>query len=176
MRKIIKLLAIVLVIFIVMTAIIQYIKPEQKLNMDYTPIAIDALLLQMVKEFKSEIRLSRSNINALIKHSVDQELHPQVYVDGADFHMENSLLHGRLNVTIANRIKAELTVIYSMRWEQPNVILEPYSLHTKSIPLPIKSLQRIDIPLASNENSFVKIKDIYNDGQDIVIALQVQLF
>ncbi len=176
MRKLIKILAVILVIFIVIAAVLHYIKPEEKLNMDYTPVSLEEKIVEMAKEFKPEIRLSRSDINAIIKQNIERELHEQVYIDGADFYMQNSLLHGKLNITVANNIKAELTVVYSMSWAQPNLILKPYSLHIKAIPLPLKWLQKFDIPLTESEQRFVKINDVYNDGEDIVIALKVQLF
>jgi len=176
MRKFISILVVFVIIIGIPAAFLHYIKPQQALNMEFTSIALEEKIVQMAREFKPELRLSRSDMNALIKQNMKQELSSQVYIDGVDFYLQDSLLHGQLNVTFANTVKSELSVVYTMNWEYPNIILEPKSLSIKSIPLPIKWLERFEIPIDNEEQRFVKIKEVYNEGDELVIAFKVQIF
>lgn len=180
-EKLKKKVFITIIIFIVIVvgavfALKQYISPSQQLSMDHTPINIEQKIKAMVTTLKSEVRLSEEDIDSLIKQHMDQQLNGYTYINGAKFYVENNILDAVLNVTLYNKVEAEVHASYNVHWNGSQLELLPQLLSVKDIPLPTSWLEKIVIPINDEADSIVTISSLSNVGKEIVIKFKLNLF
>jgi hypothetical protein len=190
--RVIKRLMTVIIVFAVFIGgagwwLISYIKPEEKLDMSYTPIDVKEKALAIVKKLKPELVLTESDINHLIKmHMIKEyassdngvsylELEKDIRLDGAHFELEEDRLIARMNVTYKNRIPAELDAVYSLEWQAPDIVMRPQSLSIKGISLPIGALETNIIPLDLPSRDIVTVEDVRFEQDSIKINFKFQL-
>lgn len=157
-------------------ALKQYISPSQQLTMDYTAIDIEEKVMNMVTNLKSEVILTEQDIDSLIKQNMDRQLNSFTYINGAKFYVENDILYAILNVTLYNKVDAEILATYNVDWDGSKLKLSPQSLSIKDISLPTSWLETISIPIYDKADSLVTISSLTNVGREIVIKLKLSLF
>lgn len=170
------LIVIIVIAAIAVIALIQYARPSQKLTMNYTQISMGEKLSYMVSNLKTELILSERDIDALIKQNMDQQLNEYTYIDGAKFYIESDILHANLNVTFANKVKAEINATYDVAWNDPKLTLTPQTLSIKDIPLPTSWLETIVIPIYEPNDSMIQISKLTNVNRELIIKLKLNLF
>jgi len=173
------LLSVILLVVIVVGAIFafkQYIRPSENLTMDYSSINIEEKLKHIVSSLKSEVRLTEQDIDALIKQNMDQQLNSYTYINGAQFYIENDVLYATLNVTLYDKLDAEIRATYHLNWNGSQLELSPQSLSVKDISLPISWLEKITIPIYDPSDSLITISSLINEGREIIIKLKLSLF
>lgn|GEM_PF-1556045 len=157
-------------------ALKQYISPSHQLTMDYTAINIEEKVMNMVTNLKSEVVLTEQDIDSLIKQNMNQQLNSFTYINGAKFYVENDILYAILNVTLYNKVDAEIHATYNVDWNGSNLNLSPRSLSSKDISLPTSWLETISIPIYDEAEALVTISSLTNVGREIVIKLKLSLF
>ncbi|OMF32653.1 hypothetical protein BK133_14220 [Paenibacillus sp. FSL H8-0548] len=191
MRIIKRLLTVIIVIALLLGGaswwLISYIKPEEQLDMSYTPIDVKEKALDMVKKLKPELVLTEADINHLIKMNMKKEyassengvsfleLTKDLRLDGAHFDLEEDRLIARMNVTYMDRIPAELDAVYSLEWQAPNIVLRPQSLSLKNISLPTGVLETIIIPLDLPSQDIVTVQAVRFEQDLLKIDFKLQL-
>lgn len=176
MKKLFKFaLLFIIIITIMFLGFIQYSKPTQNLTMNYAPIDIQEKIKHMVTSLKTELVLTESDLDALIKQNLNPILNNYMYISGATFQVEDSILYAKLIITTGNKILTEVQVTYDVSWSEPNFILNPRSLHIKDLPLPTSLLESIIIPIYDTSNSLVKISSVKNEGNNLIVKWKLDL-
>ena len=186
MYKMIKRLFAAFILIVLLLAgagwwLLSYIAPERELSLDYEPIDVDSKLVDMMIKLRPELVLTESDVNSLVKMmlvksggSVEAEGEAKhVEITGASFELHGEQLHALMNVRYRERIDAELLAVYTLRWDNPNLVLEPQRLTTKKLELPVSMLERKEIPLGISTNLLVRISDV--KFQDDHITLRFKL-
>ena len=144
--------------------------------MEYTTINVEEKIVNMVANLNNEVRLSEQEIDSLIKQSMDQQLNAYTYINGANFYVEHNILYAVLNLTLYNKLEAEIHAAYDVQWEGSELQLIPESLSVKDISLPTSWLETINVPIYTENDSIVTISSLVNEGREIVIKLRLNLF
>lgn len=167
----------ILVILLGIVLLLLYIKPSQQLDLKADSIDINEKMMYMVTNMKTEIVLTESDIDALIKMNLNPQLDDHLIVEGANFYVEKNILHATLNVKYRDKIPAQLVATYSFDLNEAGVLsMDPISIKLKDINLPQSVLSPIQFQLYDMKNSIVKITDIENRQRDIIIKWKINLF
>lgn len=170
------IVTIMLSLILLSGGLLVYISPDEELTMDYEPVKLEQKIVDMVRNLRPEVVLNEADINTLIKANMDRQLHEQIYVDGAHFQVADNQLHAKLNVTLRDAVKAEVTAVYSIVWEEPNLKLEPMALKLKNLNLPKSWLNEIEVPIYDTANSLVAIESVSTSSNDLIIKLKLSMF
>lgn len=190
MRKTIRRLLIALVLFLLLLVggvwwLLSYIAPDEQLDLAYEPFDVKQQVFSMVKKMKPELVLTESNINNLIKMSLKSklssggqsppEIGKDVQLEGAYFELEQDKLIARMNVRYKDRIPAAFDAVYTLEWQEPNIVLVPQSLSLKKFDLPISMLETITIPLDFPRQDVVTVQDVQFLVDQIIIKFKINL-
>lgn len=175
-RWLLLIVTIMLGLLLLAGGLLVYIAPDEELTMDYEPVKLEQKILDMVRNFKPEVVLNESDLNTLIKANMDRQLHEDVYVDGAHFQLADNQLYAKLNVTLRDAVKAEVSAVYAIAWEEPNLKLEPVALKLKNMNLPVNWLNEINVPIYDPANSVIAIESVNTRGNELIIKLKFSMF
>ncbi|CAM4094049.1 hypothetical protein L1N85_10435 [Paenibacillus alkaliterrae] len=192
MLKAFRRLLTTLLIFILLLGgavwwLLSYIAPDERLDMAYTPISVRDKALAIIKNLNTELVLTETDINYVIKarlmseyasagtNGAAVELNEDVRLDGAVFELEEDRLVARMNVTYKDRIPAQLDAVYALEWQPPNIALRPQSLAVKDIGLPLSLLEPILIPIELPEQNVVAIRDVQFEQNQIKVLFKVDV-
>jgi hypothetical protein len=191
MRRALRRFATTLGILLILLAgagwwLTSYIAPDEQLDLTYTPISIKDKAWDIIKNMKTELILTESDVNFLIKSGLQSQLpraeetgalqlDENVRLDGAAFKLEQDELTARMNVTWQNTIAAELNATYRLEWQQDRIALRPQSLSLKGLPLPLRLLEPILIPLELPEQNYVSISNVAFEPGQIRIVFKVDV-
>lgn len=190
MRKTIRRLLMALVLFLLLLGggvwwLLSYIAPEEKLDLAYEPFDVKQQVMSMIKKMKPELVLTEPNINNLVKMSLKSklssdgqsplEIGKDVQLEGAYFELEQDKLIARMNVRYKDRIPAGFDAVYTMEWQEPNIVLVPQSLSIKRLSLPINTLETITIPLDLPRQDVVTVRDVQFLVDQIIIKFKINL-
>lgn len=140
------------------------------------PIKLEDKLLQMARNWNTELVLTEADINALIKMNLDPQINDRLLIQGAHFSLQDNTLLAQLNVLVNDAIPAELYASYGISWDEPELRLTPLTLQLKEINLPISWLDEISFPLYEKKDSLIGIDSLYTKGNELVIKLKFKLF
>ncbi|GIP17957.1 hypothetical protein J40TS1_35990 [Paenibacillus montaniterrae] len=169
-------LSFVLVLALLIGGLIIYIAPSKQLTMDYTPIKLEDKLLGMVRNLSTDLVLTESDINALLKANMNRQPHKQLTIEGAHFTLQDNILYADLNVLLADRVPAELHASYVVTWHDPELKLQPVGLKVKGLTLPVSWLNEITFPIYDADETLIVIDRLYTQGNELVIKLKLSLF
>ncbi|REK74409.1 hypothetical protein [Paenibacillus paeoniae] len=180
MGKFFKRLFITLIVLLVLIGgaawwLLSYIKPEQSLHLNYSPIDVRQKAVDMVKRLKPELVLSEKEVNDLIKKHLDPDISEDVRVDGAQFMLEENKLLADLNITYGDRIPAQIRAEYRLEWQNPNLVLRPQSLSIKGFQLPLKMLETVIVPLDLPTGDMVTVQDVKFESKQIKVLFNIKL-
>lgn len=172
-----NIMLFILFILLSLVVIYLYIQPQQELDLKAEPIDVSEKMKQMVVNLKTEVVLTEDEIDSIIKMRLDPNINEHVEVEGAQFYIENDMLHAVFNVMYRNKIRAELNVQYNFILDEAAIIrLQPVSIKLKDVPLPLSLLKPMTIQLYNTEQSIVKITEVENKGRQLVIKWKINLF
>ncbi|MCA0756409.1 hypothetical protein KP806_15250 [Paenibacillus sp. N4] len=183
-RLLMSLIVILLLLGGAAWALLAYIAPDEKLDMAYTPISVQDKALAIVKSLKTELVLTETDVNYLIKAHLERELagadgapelSKDLRLDGAAFELEADKLIAHMNVTYKDRVPAQLDAVYRLEWQPPNIALRPQSLSAKEIGLPLDLLQTVIIPLELGEQDLVSISNVLFEQDQIRVQFKVDV-
>jgi hypothetical protein len=175
-RWIVLPLFIVFIIILLCLGLFTYIAPSKQLTMDYTPIKLENKILDMARNLNTELVLTETEINALIKKNMDPQLNKRLLIEGAHFTLEDNILHANLNVLVNDSVPAELHASYRISWDAPDLRLQPIGFKLKDIKLPNSWLDEISFPIYEGEDAIIGIDSLYTKGNELVIKLKLNLF
>ncbi|GGG66047.1 hypothetical protein [Paenibacillus radicis (ex Gao et al. 2016)] len=155
-----------------------YVAPQQDLDMRYEPIDLKAKALDMVKRLSPELVLTEADVNNLLKMQMgsnQEDIYPDMKLNGAAFELKDERLLAHLNVTYRDKIPVGLLVTYKLVWKAPNVVLEPIQMSVRGVKLPHGSMEKIVIPLGLSADDIVGVGDVRFESDKVMIRLKVNL-
>ncbi|RUT43918.1 hypothetical protein EJP82_18405 [Paenibacillus anaericanus] len=175
MKGLFRFSMFLILILIVLTAGVLYIRPTQPLDMSYKDIVWKDKLIEMVETRQPEITLTNTDLNNLAKMGIAKALEEKdipVSITGAEFRFEGN------NVSVDFNAKwgfltAGGTAKFQMEYSEGKLRLSPVSLFVKQIPIsPDKlGLVPMDIDLATYLPSIIHISQV--DFEDRYIKVRI---
>jgi hypothetical protein len=127
----------------------------------------------MVKQLKTELVLTETDVNNLIKKNLEPRINEQVVVDGARFDLQGDRLIANMNITYRDRVPMAVRAEYLLEWQDPNLTLRPQSLKMKGIELPLDMLETIYIGLDLPVSKLISVDNIRFSGNEAVISFRI---
>lgn len=172
---------VLLLLVVLVTAAVLYIRPSERLDLDYTEVDWGAKVREMIRNENPELTINEREFNQLAKkglseHIAEHEL--PVEIKGANFDLDGNHLEADLNVSWG-AIEAAVQVGYVMEFvpETERLSLTPESMSVRGIRLPPErfGLEPIDIDLGSALPDMVKVEGMQFLGNEIKAKLAIHL-
>ena len=189
--KILKRLLLAALLIIILIAggawwLISYVAPDEKLTMEYNSIDVAQKMLDMVKRMEPVLVLTEAEVNDLIKKNMTKQLSENLKdsrdfpfadhfeIAGAAFELGDGQMLARIQLNYRERIPIELQIMYTVVWDNPNIVLLPESLSVKSINLPVSLLEPIETSLDLPAGELVQVEDVQVGVDGIKVRFKMQ--
>ncbi|WP_435922443.1 hypothetical protein [Paenibacillus sp. DYY-L-2] len=172
---------VLLLLVVLVTAAVLYIRPSERLDLDYTEIDWGAKVREMIRNENPELTINEQEFNQLAKKGLSERIAEHelpVEIKGANFNLDGNRLEADLNVSWG-AIEAAVQVGYIMEFvpETERLSLTPESMSVRGIRLPPErfGLEPIDIDLGSALPDMVKVEGMQFSGNEIKAKLAIHL-
>jgi hypothetical protein len=178
-RRRLRLGVVLILIVLILTAAVLYIRPSRTLDMSYTDIVWKDKIQQIVKTGQPEITFTEADLNNLAKKGLAEALAKKdipVSIVGAELHLNGNLLSIDFNAEWGFLI-AGGTVEYEVEYDTGQLYLTPVSLHVKQLPLPAEKLglEPIVVDLSTYLPEVIQITKVNFEGHDVKVRISVDL-
>lgn len=166
---------VLILILIVLTAGVLYIRPTQSLDMSYKDIVWKDKLKEMVETRQPEITLTNADLNNLAKMGIATALEEKdipVSITGTEFRFEGNNVSVDINAKWGF-LTAGGTAKFQMEYSQGKLLLSPVSLYVKQIPIsPEKlSLVPMNIDLDTYLPSIIHISKVDFEDRYVKVGI-----
>lgn len=172
---------VLLLLVVLVTAAVLYIRPSERLDLDYTEVDWGAKVREMIRNENPELSINEREFNQLAKKGLSERIAKHelpVEIKGANFNLDGNRLEADLNVSWG-AIEAAVQVGYVMEFvpETERLSLTPESMSVRGIRLPPErfGLEPIDIDLGSALPDMVKVEGMQFSGNEIKAKLAIHL-
>lgn len=172
---------VLLLLVVLVTAAVLYIRPSERLDLDYTEVDWGAKVREMIRNENPELTINEREFNQLAKKGLSERIAEHelpVEIKGANFNLDGNRLEADLNVSWG-AIEAAVQVGYVMEFvpETERLSLTPESISLRGIQLPPErfGLEPIDIDLGSALPDMVKVEGMQFSGNEIKAKLAIHL-
>lgn len=172
---------VLLLLVVLVTAAVLYIRPSERLDLDYSEVDWGAKVREMIRNENPELTINEQEFNQLAKKGLSERIAEQelpVEIKGANFNLDGNRLEADLNVSWG-AIEAGVQVGYVMEFvpETERLSLTPESMSVRGIRLPHErfGLEPIDIDLGSALPDMVKVEGMQFAGNEIKAKLAIHL-
>lgn len=172
---------VLLLLVVLVTAAVLYIRPSERLDLDYTEVDWGAKVHEMIRNENPELSINEREFNQLAKKGLSERIAEHelpVEIKGANFNLDGNRLEADLNVSWG-AIEAAVQVGYVMEFvpETERLSLTPESMSVRGIRLPPErfGLEPIDIDLGSALPDMVKVEGMQFSGNEIKAKLAIHL-
>lgn len=172
---------VLLLLVVLVTAAVLYIRPSERLDLDYTEVDWGAKVREMIRNENPELTINEQEFNQLAKKGLSERIAEHelpVEIKGANFNLDGNRLEADLNVSWG-AIEAAVQVGYIMEFvpETERLSLTPESMSVRGIRLPPErfGLEPIDIDLGSALPDMVKVEGMQFSGNEIKAKLAIHL-
>lgn len=172
---------VLLLLVVLVTAAVLYIRPSERLDLDYTEVDWGAKVREMIRNENPELTINEREFNQLAKKGLSERIAKHelpVEIKGANFNLDGNRLEADLNVSWG-AIEAAVQVGYVMEFvpETERLSLTPESMSVRGIRLPPErfGLEPIDIDLGSALPDMVKVEGMQFSGNEIKAKLAIHL-
>lgn len=170
---------VLLLLVLLITAAVLYIRPSERLDLDYTEVDWGAKVREMVQTKSPELTIDEQEFNQLAKKGISEHIseHPlPMEIKGAEFDVDGNRLKADLNVSWG-AIDAAVRVGYVMDFatETERLELTPESMSLRGIRLsPARfGLEPIVMDLGGALPEVVKVEGLQFSGNDIKVKLAI---
>lgn len=162
---------ILLVLVVLITSVVLYIRPTEQHNLSYAKISWQDKLQGMVETRRAEIILTEQEVNQLAKKELVEYMAVHtlpVEVTGADFRLYGNQITSELNVT-RGFLDASITANFRLNYSSGQLELYPESVAVKGISLSPETvgLELVTIDLQEYLPDVVKVQEIEFLGKSI---------
>lgn len=178
-RRRLTLGIVLILIVLILTAGVLYIRPSKTLDMSFSDIVWKDKLQQIVKTRQPEITFTEADLNNLVKKGLAEALTKKdipVSITGAELHLNGNLLSIDFNAEWGFLVGGG-TVEYRLEYDAGQLYLTPVSLHVKQLPLPAEKLgvEPIVVDLSTYLPDVIQITEVNFEGHDVKVRISVDL-
>lgn len=137
-RLFIMLLSLTLFVVIGALLLVWYSQPEEELDLDYEELSIYRKAEEMIRNRELALTLTEQEVDHLLKQAVVRyvDLPPEVELTGARFRLGDNQLSADLQVKYHQLMSAGATLDYTVRWEEPELVISLERLAVKRLSVP----------------------------------------
>ncbi len=168
---------VLLLIVIVLTALVFYIRPAKSLDLHYSSISWKEKLLAMAETRRAELTLSEYELNQLAKKELNQyiaEHELPVKITGAQFRLHGSRLTADLNASWG-AMDAGVEAEYRMEYSSGRLLLVPETLSIRRFSFPPEKfgLESIAVDLGTYLPEIVQVKTMTFQEKTIQVSFKL---
>lgn len=175
-----RLLVFVLGLFVLLLigafALLVYIRPDGERDLAYREFRAADKVADMVKRRQLNVVLTQEEVNGLLKKKLAESpgVTPEIRVTGADFTLQDGILTGDLNLLYLDKIPFGAKVVYTLKWQSPQLIAEFEKAQVKDFSLPRKWLELPPYAIRLNDllPAFVSVKDVRMEHDSIRVEMK----
>ncbi|MBO9607608.1 MAG: hypothetical protein J7639_16725 [Paenibacillaceae bacterium] len=177
-RLLFALLTLALLLAIIAFGIIRYIKPTETLDLQYKELSIGAKVTEMIVKRQFAVELTEADVENIVKKQLAEQpqLSPDIRLTGARVELAGNRLNIAANVRYKNKIPAQVSAVYDLQWQEPNLHIVFRDGRIKSISLPRSQFdpQPIDVNLNELLPKAVAVKDVKFTGEGVHVELKLR--
>lgn len=171
------LLAVLVLIAAAAGTAVWYAKPQEQLDLAYQPVSLADKALDMLKSRKLEVRISKQELNDLVKKKLAEkpQLRPNVTIEGARFEQQGDRLTAYVNISTAASVKVGAVLDFVLEWRSPELIVRHSATRIRdwSVPASWLQLEPIVVRVSDGLPPLIAIKEIRFDADGVVVALKL---
>lgn len=167
-----------LLLLVLITSVILYIRPTEQHDLSYTNISWQDKLQEMAETRRAEIILTEQEINQLAKKGLVEYLAAHntlpVEVTGAEFRLYGNQITSELNVS-RGLLEAGITASFRLNYSSGQLELYPESVAVKGISLSPETvgLEPVTMDLKKYLPDVVKVQEIDFLGKSIKLKFSL---
>lgn len=179
LKKLMRMLTVVGIIAVGILLLMQYVKPDEALNMKYTEFSLKDELFEMVREQRTSMVLSEDEVNNLIKAELASKIidNEMFQLKGAYFELVDGGLQAHLHMIFIDRIHVGMQLTYVLDWTGTAIQAELDEAYIRSISLPSKyvPVQSITLDLSDKLPPLVQVKSVAFEPEGIEISFALDI-
>ncbi|MFD2612323.1 hypothetical protein [Paenibacillus gansuensis] len=156
-----------------------YVRPEQPLDLEYKPLAIENKVLEMISSRKLETAFTEEELNQALKEwlAANNFLSEHWEITGAQGRLNGERMDVDVNVLYAGRVPVGATAVYRLTWDNPNLIAEPVEVQVKraKVTAAQAGLQPVVIPIGDQLPLGFSISKVTFEAKSVRVKFRFSL-